>query len=188
MKVTETGLKDCLLIEPQVFGDDRGYFLESYNHQKFAEQTGIDTVFVQDNRSQSDRGVLRGLHFQKGMYSQAKLVSVIRGKVLDVVVDLRSDSQTYGQTFSFILSSENKMQLFVPRGFAHGFSVLEDQTIFHYKCDNYYYKESEGGIIFNDPTLNIDWMLEESEIRLSEKDKELPKLEEISKESIFKTL
>ena len=174
MKVIETGLKDCFLIEPQIFGDDRGYFFESFNQQRFKENTGISLVFVQDNQSKSDRGVLRGLHFQSGEYAQAKLVRVIKGKVLDVVVDIRKDSETYGKKYATILSEENQRQLFIPRGFAHGFSVLEDDTIFTYKCDNYYNKESEGGIIYNDAELNIDWMLNEDEIKLSEKDKTLP--------------
>ena len=180
MKVTETGLKDCLVIEPKVFGDERGYFFESFNQQLFAERTGLDVVFVQDNQSKSNRGVLRGLHFQEGENAQAKLVRVIKGKVLDVVVDIRPESATYGKTFSVILSEENQKQLFVPRGFAHGFSVLEDNTIFSYKCDNYYNKASESGIMYNDASLNIDWMLGEDEILLSDKDKVLPSFQELA--------
>ena len=179
MKIIETGIKDCLIIEPQIFGDERGYFMETFNQKSFLEKTGVQTFFVQDNQSKSDRGVLRGLHFQKGEFAQAKLVSVIKGKVLDVVVDLRPGSETYGESFSIILSGDNKKQLFVPRGFAHGFSVLEDDTLFSYKCDNYYNKDSEGGIIYNDPNLNIDWMLEGSEIQLSDKDSKLPRLSEL---------
>jgi len=175
MTVTETGLKDCLVIEPQVFDDGRGYFFESFHQQRFQEKTGLDITFVQDNQSKSNRGVLRGLHFQKGEFAQAKLVRVIKGKVLDIVVDIRPDSVTFGNTFSIVLSEENQKQLLVPRGFAHGFSVLEDNTIFSYKCDNYYNKASEGGIIYNDSDLKIDWMLQEHEIQLSEKDKTLPK-------------
>jgi len=170
MKVIETGLEGCVVLEPQIFGDDRGYFFESYNQQQFLAKTGIDIVFVQDNQSKSNRGVLRGLHFQKGEFAQAKLVRVIKGKVLDVAVDIRPNSPTYGKKFSAVLSGENQKQLFVPRGFAHGFSVLEDNTIFSYKCDNYYNKASEGGIIYNDEDLSIDWMLEETEIKLSKKD------------------
>lgn len=173
MTVTETKLKDCFIIEPQVFDDGRGYFFESFNQQRFHEKTGLDITFVQDNESKSNRGVLRGLHFQRGQFAQAKLVRVIRGKALDVVVDIRKGSPTFGKTFSLLLSGANQKQLFLPRGFAHGFSVLEDDTIFSYKCDNYYNKTSESGIIYNDPDLNIDWMLEENEILLSEKDKEL---------------
>jgi len=178
MKVTETKLKGCFIIEPKVFGDHRGYFFESFNKNQFAKMTGVDVDFVQDNQSYSNRGVLRGLHFQKGEFAQAKLVRVIKGKVLDVVVDLRSDSETYGEHISMELSDQNHVQLFVPKGFAHGFSVLEDQTIFSYKCDNYYNKESEGGIMYNDPSLNIDWQLEESEIQLSAKDAELKSFHE----------
>lgn len=180
MKVEETHLSGCFVIEPQVFGDDRGYFFESFNQKAFEEKTGLEISFVQDNQSMSQRGVLRGLHFQKGEFAQAKLVRVIKGKVLDVVVDVRPNSSTYGQSFSIILSEENQKQLFVPRGFAHGFSVLEDNTIFSYKCDNYYNKASEGGIIFNDKELNIDWMLNDDEVQLSEKDKELPSFREMS--------
>lgn len=177
MKVTETGLKDCLVIEPKVFGDERGYFFESFNQQLFKEKTGLNVVFVQDNQSKSNRGVLRGLHFQQGEHAQAKLVRVVKGKVLDVAVDMRPESTTFGKVFSEILSEKNQKQLFVPRGFAHGFSVLEDNTIFSYKCDNYYNKASEGGIIYNDPTLKIDWMLNEEEVLLSEKDKGLPTID-----------
>jgi dTDP-4-dehydrorhamnose 3,5-epimerase len=179
MKVRETGLEGCLVLEPSVFDDGRGYFFESFNQKTFEEKTGINVPFVQDNQSMSQRGVLRGLHFQKGEHAQAKLVRVIKGRVLDVAVDVRPNSPTYGKTFSIELSEENKLQLYVPRGFAHGFSVLEDNTIFSYKCDNYYNKASEGGIMYNDSQLNIDWKLDENEIMLSEKDKVL---------SIFKSL
>jgi len=174
MKIRETGLKGCLVLEPSVFDDGRGYFFESFNQKTFEEKIGIHISFVQDNQSMSQRGVLRGLHFQKGEHAQAKLVRVIKGKVLDVAVDIRPNSSTYGKTFSIELSEENKLQLFVPRGFAHGFSVLEDNTIFSYKCDNYYHKASEGGIMYNDSQLNIDWKLDENEVMLSEKDKVLP--------------
>lgn len=180
MNVTETPLKDCFVVKPTIFGDARGYFFESFNSKTFAEKTGLEVNFVQDNEAFSNRGVLRGLHFQKGASAQAKLVRVIKGKVLDVAVDVRPNSETYGKFFSIILSEENKKQLFVPRGFAHGYSVLEDNTIFAYKCDNFYDKTSEGGIIYNDSDLQIDWMLEPSEIVLSEKDKLLPKLSELS--------
>lgn len=173
MKVTETKLNGCFIIEPTVFGDHRGYFFESFNQKTFAQKTGLEVNFVQDNQSLSNRGVLRGLHFQKGEFAQAKLVRVIKGRALDVAVDLRRDSETYGQHVAIELSEYNQLQLFVPRGFAHGFSVLEDQTIFAYKCDNYYNKESEGGILYNDADLNIDWKLDEAEIQLSEKDTQL---------------
>jgi len=176
MFVKETNLEGCYIITPTVFGDLRGNFFETFNQKEFESETGIKMTFVQDNQSISQRGVLRGLHFQKGAYAQAKLVRVVKGKVLDVVVDLREKSKTYGAHFSTILSEENNKQVFVPRGFAHGFAVLEDDTIFSYKCDNYYHKASESGIIYNDPTLNIDWILEENEIMLSDKDKELQML------------
>lgn len=179
MKVEETFLKGCFIIEPNVFGDDRGYFFESFNEKKFKEKTGVDIHFVQDNQAYSNRGVLRGLHFQKGAFAQAKLVCVIKGKVLDVVVDIRPDSKTYGKYLSVILSEENKKQLFVPRGFAHGYAVLEDETIFTYKCDNFYHPEAEGGIIYNDVNLNIDWMLDSNEIQLSEKDRLQPKMNDL---------
>ena len=171
MKVTETYLKGCFVIEPQVFGDNRGSFFEVFNQKVFEEKTGLEINFVQDNQSTSQKGVLRGLHLQKGEFAQAKLVRVIKGRVLDVAVDARKDSPTYGEYFSIELSEENNKQLFVPRGFLHGFATLEDNTVFAYKCDNYYHKESEYGIIYNDPTLNIDWKLDEDEIILSEKDK-----------------
>ena len=173
MTVTETHLKGCFIIEPTIFDDGRGSFFESFNLQKFEEKTGLNINFVQDNQSLSQRGVLRGLHFQKGEFAQAKLVRVIKGKVLDVVVDIRKNSETFGQSFSIELSGENNKQLFMPRGFAHGFAVLEDNTIFFYKCDNYYHKDSEGGIIYNDESLNIDWILDKEEVILSEKDMKL---------------
>ncbi|MCH3881387.1 MULTISPECIES: dTDP-4-dehydrorhamnose 3,5-epimerase [Tenacibaculum] len=180
MMVTKTHLQDCFVIDPKIFGDDRGYFFESFNQQVFEEKTGLLINFVQDNEAFSNRGVLRGLHFQKGAAAQAKLVRVIKGKVVDVAVDVRPKSKTYGKFFSIILSEENKKQLFVPRGFAHGYAVLEDNTIFTYKCDNYYDSSSEGGIIYNDSDLKIDWMLNENEIILSEKDKILPLLKNIA--------
>lgn len=178
MQVTQTKLKGCFIIEPTIFGDERGYFFESFNKEKFKELTGKEIEFVQDNEAFSNRGVLRGLHFQKGEFAQAKLVRVVKGKVLDVAVDLRKESETFGQYVAVILSEKNKKQLFVPRGFAHGYSVLEDNTIFTYKCDNYYRPDSEGGVLYNDDTLNIDWMLNENEIQLSEKDKVLQTLSE----------
>lgn len=174
MKVEKTGLKDCVVITPDVFGDHRGYFLETFNQNKFSEFTGISTNFVQDNQSKSSKGVLRGLHFQKGEFAQAKLVRVSKGSVLDVCVDIRPESETYGKHFSIKLDDKEHKQLFVPRGFAHGFIVLEDDTIFNYKCDNFYNKASEGGIIYNDSSLNIDWILNEDEFKLSEKDLKLP--------------
>lgn len=177
MRLIETKLKDCFIIEPNVFADDRGYFFESYNEEKFNKALDQNINFVQDNESFSSKGVLRGLHFQKGEFAQAKLVRVIKGEVLDVAVDLRPDSPSFGKYESVVLTGENKKQFFVPRGFAHGFVVLSDTAIFSYKCDNFYNKESEGGLIFNDKTLNIDWKLPESECLLSEKDKILPTFE-----------
>ena len=179
MIVTETKLKGCFIIEPAIFDDGRGSFFESFNQKIFEEKTGIKINFVQDNQSISQRGVLRGLHFQKGKFAQAKLVRVIKGKILDIVVDLRKDSETFGEHFSLELSEENNRQLFIPRDFAHGFSVLENDTIFVYKCDNFYNKESESGIIYNDETLNIDWKLSEDKILLSEKDNRLKTFKEV---------
>lgn len=177
MTVKETKLKGCYIIEPKVFTDNRGYFQETYNQRTFQQLTGETTNFVQDNESMSSKGVLRGLHYQKGEHAQAKLVRVIRGKVLDVAVDLRKDSQTFGEHVAIELSEKNNFQFFVPRGFAHGFVVLEDDTVFSYKCDNFYNKESEGGIIYDDPTLNIDWILTNDEIYVSEKDAILPEFQ-----------
>ena len=171
MKVKSTPLKNCYIIEPTVFEDDRGYFYEKFNEQKFQQLTGMNGHFVQDNVSKSSYGVLRGLHLQKGDMAQAKLVSCLEGKVWDIAVDLREDSPTFGQWFGLELSAENKLQLYIPRGFAHGFSVLSETAVFAYKCDNFYNKESEGGIIWNDAELGIDWKLPLSDIILSEKDK-----------------
>ena len=171
MKVTETYLKGCFIVEPQVFGDERGNFFEVFNKKIFEEKTGVEIDFVQDNQSISQRGVLRGLHIQKGEFAQAKLVRVVKGKVLDVAVDFRKDSPTFGKHFSIELSEENNKQLFVPRGFLHGFSTLEDNTIFSYKCDNYYQPDAEDGVIYNDEDLNIDWGIPLDEVILSIKDK-----------------
>jgi dTDP-4-dehydrorhamnose 3,5-epimerase len=176
MKIVETKLKGCFILQPTVFSDNRGYFFESFNQKGFNTALGININFVQDNESFSSRGVLRGLHYQKGECAQAKLVRVIKGKVLDVAVDLRESSPTCGQYISVELSEINKKQLFVPRGFAHGFVVLSEKAIFSYKCDNYYNKESEGGIIYNDLQLGIDWQIPEKELIISEKDLILPKL------------
>tara|TARA_R110002012_G_scaffold114841_2_gene261670 strand:+ start:645 stop:1187 length:543 start_codon:yes stop_codon:yes gene_type:complete len=179
MIVTKTKLNDCFIIEPNVFGDDRGYFFESYNKVNFEAKTGLKVNFIQDNEAFSTKGALRGLHFQKGEFAQAKLVRVTQGKVLDVAVDLRPESSTFKEFITIELSAENKKQLFVPRGFAHGYVVLSDTTLFNYKCDNVYNKDSEGGIIYNDETLNIDWVLNESDFIISEKDKILPTLKEL---------
>lgn len=173
MSIIETPIKGLKIIEPRVFGDDRGYFFESYNEKTFKE-AGIENVFVQDNQSRSVFGVLRGLHYQVPPFAQAKLVRVVEGKVLDVAVDIRPDSETYGEWFSIVLSAENKKQLFIPRGFAHGFLVLSETAEFFYKCDNFYSKESEGGLLYNDPKLKIDWQIDLEKILLSEKDAILP--------------
>lgn len=176
MKITQTKLKGCFIIEPKVFEDERGYFFESFNVTKFNEVAGMDINFVQDNQSFSKRGVVRAIHYQVEPYAQAKLVRVLNGKVLDIAVDLQKDSPTFGQHIAVELSSENKKQLFIPRGFGHGFITLSETAEFFYKCDNYYSKEAEGGIIYNDPEINIDWVLNPEEIVLSEKDTQLPLL------------
>ncbi len=177
MPFHQTPLPNLIVFEPQVWGDARGYFYESYQHQRFVE-AGIETVFVQDNQARSTYGVLRGLHYQLGDHAQAKLVRVIEGEVLDVVVDLREGSPTYGQSYSILLSAANKKQLFVPRGFAHGYVVLSPTAEFFYKCDNYYHKASEGGLLYNDPQLKIDWKIDLKDAQLSEKDSILPVLGE----------
>jgi len=169
MKIIETSLKGLLIIEPQVFKDERGYFYESYNQEKFLK-VGVRDVFVQDNQSLSQKNVVRGLHFQHPPYAQAKLVRVIKGSVYDVVVDIRKDSPTYGQSFGIELTEENFLMLYVPIGFAHGFATLQDNTIFAYKCSAFYNKASEDTILWNDPTLNIDWKVQNP--ILSEKDKQ----------------
>lgn len=174
MKLIETPLKDCYIIEPTVFEDDRGYFYEKFNEKKFEELTGLNGHFVQDNVSKSSYGVLRGLHLQKGEHAQAKLVSCLEGEVFDVAVDLRENSPTFGHWFGVLLSADNKKQLYVPRGFGHGFSVLSKTAIFAYKCDNFYNKESEGSVLWSDKDLNIDWKLPDTDILLSDKDKESP--------------
>jgi len=177
MPFIKTEFPGLIVFEPKVWGDDRGYFYESYNLTSFTA-AGIDNIFVQDNQARSTRGVLRGLHYQLGEHAQAKLVRVIEGSVLDVVVDIREGSPTYGKYYSIVLSGENKKQLFVPRGFAHGYVVLSETAEFSYKCDNFYNTASEGGIIYNDPQLNIDWQIDLKEARLSEKDSILPVLGE----------
>lgn len=179
MNLQETKLKDVFLIEPTIFSDKRGYFFESFNKERFNKLTGLNLNFVQDNESFSTKGVLRGLHFQQGEFSQAKLVRVLQGTVLDVTVDIRENSPTYGDYISVILSDENKKQLFMPRGFAHGFVVLSDTAIFSYKCDNYYNKSAERGILYNDTTLNIDWQQPQDQLIISEKDLALPTFDKI---------
>lgn len=183
MTAEETKLKDCFVLTPSVFEDNRGYFFESFNKRKFQELTGLSIDFVQDNQSKSDRGVLRGLHFQIGDHAQSKLIRVIKGSIFDICVDLRKDSETFGQYFSIELNEKNNKQLFIPRGFAHGFLVLKDNTIINYKCDNFYNKNAERGIIFNDKQINIDWDFPENNLVLSEKDKQQPTLSEYLNEN-----
>ena len=172
MKITETNIEGLVIIEPKVFGDSRGYFMETFQKNTFNSSV-TETEFIQDNESKSSKGVLRGLHFQLPPYQQAKLVRVIEGEVLDVAVDLRKDSKTYGKHYSIFLSGENKKQFFVPRGFAHGFVVLSETAIFSYKVDNLYAPTHDSGILWNDETLNIDWNIDIELVQLSEKDKNL---------------
>lgn len=180
MEVISTNIPDVFIIEPHVFGDERGYFFESFNSREFQDKTGLTINFVQDNESYSRYGVLRGLHFQKPPFAQSKLVRVVKGDVLDVAVDIRKGSPTYGQHVSVVLSGDNHRQLFLPKGMAHGFSVLSKNVIFQYKCDEFYTPQSEGAIAWNDPTLNIDWNLPLDEVILSEKDKRHPLFQEFS--------
>ena len=172
MRFTKTKIKDLIILEPKIFGDDRGYFMESYNQKKFQDIIG-KVLFIQDNESKSSKGVLRGLHFQKPPFDQAKLVRCIEGTVLDIAVDLRNKSKTYGQHIAIELSCKNKKQLFIPRGFAHGFLVLSETAIFAYKVDNIYAPDYDAGIYWNDPTLNIPWGVKKSEIMVSQKDSKL---------------
>ncbi|WP_183566105.1 dTDP-4-dehydrorhamnose 3,5-epimerase [Mucilaginibacter sp. SP1R1] len=178
MTLTPTPIQGLIILTPRVFNDDRGYFFESFNETSFNDLAGYKVNFVQDNQSFSTKGVLRGLHLQKGEHAQAKLVRVTQGEVLDVAVDLRKDSATYGQHYSVLLSAENNQQFFIPRGFGHGFVVLSDTAVFQYKCDNYYNKQSEGGLHYADPGLAIDWKLPQDELLVSEKDAELPFLKD----------
>lgn len=171
MEIIATAIEGVVIIKPRVFEDARGYFYESYNKREFDEKLGREIVFVQDNQSKSSRGVMRGLHFQKPPYTQAKLVRCVEGRVLDVAVDIRKGSPSYGRHVAVELSSENKLQLFIPRGFAHGFAVLSDEAVFQYKCDNYYAPQADGGISIEDSSLGIDWKISIEEALLSEKDK-----------------
>ena len=177
MKVIKTSISDVVILEPRVFGDERGYFFESFSQREFNEQVA-EVTFVQDNESKSSYGVVRGLHYQLPPYTQAKLVRVVEGEVLDVVVDLRKNSATFGKHVAVVLSGENKRQFFIPKGFAHGFAVLSPQAVFQYKCDNYYAPQYESGIQFDDPALGIDWKIPEAEMILSAKDRMHKRLEE----------
>ncbi|MEE1884687.1 dTDP-4-dehydrorhamnose 3,5-epimerase [Pedobacter flavus] len=179
MQVVETELKGCYIINPTIVEDERGYFFESFNQKKFEQLTGESGIFVQDNQSNSSYGVVRGLHAQRGEFAQAKLVRVLSGKVLDIAVDVRPNSPTFGKYVAIELSSENKKQLYVPRGFLHGFSVLSESVDFFYKCDNFYNKESEYGVIYNDKDLNIDWKVPTSSMLLSAKDVVLGSLKDL---------
>ncbi len=179
MNVIKTDIEGVLVIEPQVWGDSRGYFMETFSERDFAAKTGIEATFVQDNESCSKKGVLRGLHFQKSPYAQAKLVRVVRGRVMDVAVDLRRQSPTFGKYVAMELSGENHRQMFIPKGFAHGYVVLEDDTVFQYKCDEFYHPEAEGGIAWNDPQIGVEWGVEEGDVILSEKDKNRQTLSQI---------
>lgn len=174
MEIQETEIPGCVIIKPRIFKDERGYFFESFNANAFEKLTGNQTTFVQDNQSFSSYGVIRGLHMQTGEYAQAKLVRVLQGEVLDVAVDIRTGSPTYGQHVAVKLSAENKHQLFIPRGFLHGFAVLSKTAEFFYKCDHYYHKPSEYGVIYNDPTLAINWQIPQNDHLISQKDLELP--------------
>lgn len=174
MNYTRTEISDVIICEPKIFGDDRGYFVETFREDKLEEFLGFKIDFCQENESKSDYGVLRGLHYQLGNSAQTKLVRVVKGKVLDIALDIRKGSPTFGKHVSVELSGENKKQLLVPRGFAHGFVVLSEEAIFSYKVDSYYSQKDDRGIIFNDSTLNIDWLLNQKEMRLSEKDLNLP--------------
>ena len=177
MKVVQTKLAGCFLIEPKIITDTRGYFMESFNEAAFNKEIGQDIHFVQDNQSFSSKGVLRGLHYQKGIDAQSKLVRVLSGEVLDVVVDIRPESPTFGEYLSVLLSAENQLQFFIPKGFAHGFLVLSETATFFYKCDNFYNSSAEAGIIYNDPKININWQMPLEDLIISDKDKAQPFLE-----------
>lgn len=179
MEVIKTEIEGCYIINPIVYEDSRGYFYESFNRKAFFENTGIDVNFVQDNQSLSKKGVLRGLHAQKGAHAQSKLVRVLSGEVLDVAVDVRVGSPTFGKSISILLSAANKRQMFIPKGFLHGFLVLSDTAEFFYKCDQYYDKDSEYGVAYNDSTLDIDWGVDLNGVTVSEKDLTLPSFNEV---------
>lgn len=185
MQFEKQSIPDVVLIKPKVFGDDRGYFVETFRQDKFEQEIGYQVNFIQDNESKSTKGVLRGLHFQLPPAAQSKLVRVIEGKVLDVAVDIRQGSPTYGQYVSAELSDENKHQLFVPRGFAHGFVVLSETAIFSYKVDNYYSPENDRGLAFDDEQLNINWQLPKEQLQLSDKDQKQPVLAELDYECLM---
>lgn len=178
MKILKTEIADLLIIEPTLHGDSRGYFFESFHADRFRELTGLDVQFVQDNEAMSHRGVVRGLHYQLSPYAQAKLVRVVAGKVWDVAVDMRRSSPTFGRYMAVELSAENHRQLYIPKGFAHGYAVLSEEAVFQYKCDEYYNPEAEAGVAWNDPTIAVQWPLSVEEIVLSEKDQHHPRFED----------
>jgi len=178
MNIIKTDFPGLMIIEPKIYGDSRGYFFESFNEKVMAD-AGIQTVFRQDNQSFSKYGVIRGLHFQRNPYSQTKLIHAIEGTIYDVALDLRKGSPTFGKWFGVELSAENKRQLYIPQGFAHGFSVMSEQTVILYKCDNFYHPQSEGGVLYNDPALDIDWKVDAAGATISDKDKILPTLDQV---------
>lgn len=180
MNIIKTEIEGPLIIEPRIFGDSRGYFFESFNARDFEEQTGIKETFVQDNESKSTYGVVRGLHYQLPPYAQAKLVRVVQGAVLDVAVDIRRTSPTYGQHVAVELTADNHRQFYMPHGFAHGFAVLSETAVFQYKCDSYYHPEAEGAIAWDDPSLSIDWRIARDRVLLSDKDRHHPLLRDIA--------
>lgn len=185
MEVIKTDIEGVFIIEPKVFGDSRGYFFESYSAREFKEKTGLDITFVQDNESKSRYGVLRGLHFQLPPYTQSKLVRCVKGKVLDVAVDIRKGTPTYGKYAMCELTEENHRQFFVPKGMAHGFVVLSEEAVFQYKCDEFYHPEAEGAIAWNDPEIGIEWPVKVEDVLLSEKDKHHPCLKDFESPFIF---
>lgn len=178
MEVKKTDIEGVLIVEPKVWGDDRGYFFESFNAREFAEKTRLNITFVQDNESKSRYGVLRGLHFQLPPYTQSKLVRVVKGRVLDIAVDIRKGSPTYGKWVSCELTEDNHRQFFVPKGMAHGFCVLSEEAVFQYKCDDFYHPEAEGGIAWDDPDIAVQWPIPAEDISLSERDKHHPSFKE----------
>lgn len=185
MEVIKTPIDGVVIIRPKVFDDARGYFYESYNKREFDEKLGREVNFVQDNQSKSSRGVMRGLHFQRPPYTQAKLVRCVSGRVIDVAVDIRKGSPTYGQHVAVELSEDNKLQFFVPRGFAHGFAVLSEEAVFQYKCDNYYAPQADGGISIDDASLEIDWKIDPADALLSDKDKQHPMLKDFDSPFVY---
>ncbi len=185
MDIIKTEIEGVFVIEPKIFGDERGYFFESFNAKEFADKTGLNITFVQDNESKSKYGVLRGLHFQKPPYTQSKLVRVVSGRVLDVAVDIRKGSPTYGKWVSCEMTGENHRQFFVPKGFAHGFCVLSDEAVFQYKCDDFYHPEAEGALAWDDETIGINWPITIEDIILSEKDKHHPCLNDFETPFIY---